>query len=90
MSFSDIIKLVNEAVGTLPSGNDVKNEERMELIAACERMKASLESPLEFVTRIIFGVNYLLPSCFPSLITSIMNTDLQMEQIRLICQLPFD
>lgn len=79
MIFFEITNLVNEAVDTLPSVNDVKNEERMELIAACERMKASLESPLEVVTRIIFGVNYLLLSCFPSLLASIMNTDMQMN-----------
>ena len=58
MSLSEIIQSVNAAVDALPKGGEIKNDERMELLAACGRLKAPLESPLEAVTRISFGVKY--------------------------------
>ena len=49
MSLSNLIKSVNQAVRNLPRRDDSKTEERMELIAPCEKLKAALETPLEDV-----------------------------------------
>ena len=57
MSVPSIIKSVNDAIAGLPGPGEIKEEERLELLAACEKLKSSLESPFEFATRIIFGVS---------------------------------
>ena len=57
MSLSSIIESVNTAIDALPDKSGIKNEERVELLAACERLKAALETPFELVARIVFGVS---------------------------------
>ena len=57
MSFSTTIESVKSAIAGLPGPGEIKEEERLELLAACEKLKSSLESPLEFAIRIIFGVS---------------------------------
>ena len=57
MSVSTIIESVNSAIAGLPGPGEIKEEERLELLAACEKLKGSLESPFEFAIRIIFGVS---------------------------------
>ena len=56
MSVPSIIKSVNDAIAGLPGPGEIREEERLELLAACEKLKSSLESPLEFGIRIMFGV----------------------------------
>ena len=55
MNFSDLSKMINDAV----DGGDrnIKEEERMELLEACENLKRAVESPLDATVRIIFGVS---------------------------------
>ena len=55
MSASNIAKFMNE-VAVIPSGT-VQEAQRLELLQACENLKRSLETPLESMLRIIFGVS---------------------------------
>lgn len=55
MSFSDLAKKINAAVDG--GAANVKEEERMELLEACENLKRAVESPLDATVRIIFGVS---------------------------------
>ncbi|MCJ1266694.1 hypothetical protein MMC22_006579 [Lobaria immixta] len=55
MSLSNITKDINAAVDTLSNEGDINNEERMEFFAACEKLKATLETPLDFMKRESFG-----------------------------------
>ena len=69
MSFSDLAKSINHAAdGT--AGN-IKEQERMELLQACENLKRALESPLDATVRIIFGVSCKLSPL--SLISTIIS-----------------
>ena len=56
MSFSDLAKSINGAADG-PTQH-IKEEERMELLQACENLKRALESPLDATIRIIFGVSF--------------------------------
>lgn len=56
MSDFELIQTLNARSDAPPS--DVKGEERAVLLAACEKLKGILESPLEATVRVIFGVNY--------------------------------
>ena len=55
MSISELIKTLN-ATAEFP--DHVGKEERKELLAACGRLRASLESPLEASVRFGFAVFY--------------------------------
>lgn len=53
MSLSEVIKSINAAVSSI--GN-VNEEERREALAACDRLRTSLENPIELVGRLSFSV----------------------------------
>ena len=57
MSVSTIIESINRAIAGLPGPGEIKEEERLELLVACEKLKSSLESPFEFAIRVMFGVS---------------------------------
>lgn len=56
MSVSELIQTLNARADAPPS--DVKEEERAALLAACEKRKGTLKSPLETTVRVVFGVNH--------------------------------
>ena len=60
MSLAELVKSVNAAAASGPS--DVTEEERMQLLQACDRLRSSLETPFETTLRIIFSVFYPMPS----------------------------
>lgn len=53
MNLSEAIKSINAAV--VSPGNP-SEEERREALSACERLRASLETPVELVMRLCFSV----------------------------------
>lgn len=53
MGISEAIKSINAAAA---SPGNVSEEERVEALRACERLKASLETPFEYTLRVIFSV----------------------------------
>lgn len=55
MSVSELIKTLNATADALPP--DVKEEDRAALLAACDKLKRSLETPLETTVRVIFAVS---------------------------------
>lgn len=57
MSVSELIQTLKARADVPPS--DVKEEKRAALLAACEKLKGSLETPLEATVRVVFGVNFL-------------------------------
>ena len=64
----DILAGADGSLGT------VDESQRVELVAACEKLKATLESPFEVTSRILFGVSRrALPSQSPCALTR--NTD---------------
>ena len=58
MDVRELIKNVEAGASTPPG--QVKEEERVELLAACNRLKGALETPLDLTTRVIFGVEFSL------------------------------
>ena len=54
MNASELVKSIDHAAGQSPSA--LKEEERLGLLAACEKLKGVLESPLEATVRFICGV----------------------------------
>ena len=54
MDVQDLIRHVTAAAQASPG--QVKEEERVELLAACNKLKGALETPLDLTTRVIFGV----------------------------------
>lgn len=57
MDVKEFIKNV-EAADSAPPGQ-VKEEERVELLVACNKLREVLETPLDLTTRVIFGVESL-------------------------------
>lgn len=53
MSFSEAIKIIDAAA---VYSRDVSEKERKEALSACERLRASLETPIEQVLRLSFSV----------------------------------
>ena len=58
MDASQLIKHIEHAADV--SSSAPKEEERIRLLAACEKLKGKLESPVEATTRFIFGVFKLI------------------------------
>ena len=54
MDASELVKHIQNAADQSPSA--LKEDERARLLAACEKLKGRLESPLEATVRFIFGV----------------------------------
>lgn len=54
MDVSELIKSISAGANAPHDG--VKEEERVQLIAACDMLKGSLETPLDITKRIIFSV----------------------------------
>ena len=50
----EIVAAADGSLGTL------EESQSAELVAACERLKVTLESPLELTSRILFGVSHSL------------------------------
>lgn len=82
MNISDLTKSISAAVDALPSGDDIKYEERRELLTATERLKTALETPVEAAFRIIFGVIYQLFS-YTAYFIAFEADELPMEKLRL-------
>ena len=55
MSVSDVIQTLNATADAPPS--NVTEEERAGLLAACDMLRASLESPVEATVRFVFAVS---------------------------------
>jgi hypothetical protein len=55
MSVPDLIKSIHAAAGAPSVFNE---EERTNLLAACERLRGRLESPRDEARRILFAVSY--------------------------------
>lgn len=55
MSFPDLAKTINAAADG--GAGNIQEEERMELLEACENLKRAVEIPLDATVRIIFGVS---------------------------------
>ena len=60
MDVKELIKNVTTA-SSAPAGQ-IKEEMRIELLAACNKLKGALETPLDLTIRVIFGVETLWPS----------------------------
>ena len=54
MDASELVKHIQRAADQSPSA--LKEDERMQLLAACEKLKGTLESSLETIVHFIFGV----------------------------------
>lgn len=54
MNYSELTKTLNDAASQ--SGSTPGEDERAALLAACENLKKTLESPLEATLRLMFGV----------------------------------
>lgn len=54
MSVSELIQTITAAADA--RSRDINNEERMQLLAACQKLERALETPYEAHVRIIFGV----------------------------------
>lgn len=54
MSLAELVKSVNAAAASGPS--DVNEEERKQLLQACDRLRSSFENPFETTLRIVFSV----------------------------------
>lgn len=54
MNASELVASIDYAAGQ--SSSALKEEERLGLLAACEKLKATLESPAEALVRFVFGV----------------------------------
>lgn len=59
MAIIDLIKQINEVVDSPPSPNAISDEERVALLASLDKLRAVVETPVDFTTRVIFGVNIL-------------------------------
>ena len=68
MGLSQITQSINETAKSLLNAGNIDQGERMALFAACEKLKAAMETPVEAVFRIMFGV-------FPSLSLRHINLD---------------
>ena len=55
MNYSELTKTLNDAAGQ--SVSTLAEDERAALLAACEDLKRTLESPLEATVRFMFGVS---------------------------------
>lgn len=54
MEASELVKHIQHAADQ--SSSDLKEDERVHLLAACEKLKGTLENLLETTLRFIFGV----------------------------------
>jgi hypothetical protein len=57
MSVAALIQQINQVVETPPAPDAISNEERVGLLAALDKLRATVESPVDFTTRVIFGVS---------------------------------
>lgn len=57
MNAGELAKSIDNAAGQ--SSSALKEEERMGLLAACEKLKGTLENPVEATVRFLFGVFHL-------------------------------
>ena len=57
MDLNDLTAQLNSAVKVSRLGRTIiQDEERTNLIAACDQLKAVLESPVDFASRLVFAV----------------------------------
>lgn len=59
MAVSDLIKQINEMVENPPAPDAVSEEERVTLLASLEKLRNVVEAPIDFTTRVIFGVSFI-------------------------------
>ncbi|PQE20270.1 quercetin 3-O-methyltransferase 1 protein [Rutstroemia sp. NJR-2017a BBW] len=57
MSVAALIKQINQVVENPPAPGTISNEERVGLLAALDKLRATVESPIDFTTRVIFGAH---------------------------------
>ncbi|EDO03575.1 hypothetical protein SS1G_06056 [Sclerotinia sclerotiorum 1980 UF-70] len=57
MAIIDLIKQINEVVDSPPSPNAISDEERVALLASLDKLRAVVETPVDFTTRVIFGAH---------------------------------
>lgn len=55
MDLAELTKTISAATAA-GRPTDTKEEDRQALLAACSKLTSSLESPLDLVQRILFGV----------------------------------
>ncbi|KAJ8066397.1 hypothetical protein OCU04_005460 [Sclerotinia nivalis] len=60
MAIIDLIKQINEVVESPPAPDAISDEERVALLAGLDKLRAVVETPVDFTTRVIFGVNFSL------------------------------
>lgn len=60
MNLQIITRYINDVVGSLPAGDKIEPRKKEALIAACDKLKASVENPLAFVFRLMMGVFFAL------------------------------
>ena len=58
MTFSNTLESINEAIQTLSTSGNVKEEERQELLEASQKLQQAAESPLDGVLSIVLGVSH--------------------------------
>lgn len=56
MSLESITQFIGDAVDSLPAGDKIEPRQKEALIAACDKLKAAVETPLDFVFRLMMGV----------------------------------
>lgn len=59
MAVSDLIKQINQVVENPPAPDAVSEEERVTLLASLEKLRNVVEAPIDFTTRVIFGVSFI-------------------------------
>ena len=59
MNLPELTKSIIAATKTLREENDVKNEDRLAFLGACDKMRAAIETPIDASVRIVFGVGSL-------------------------------
>lgn len=57
MAVTDLIKQINEVVENPPAPDAISNEERVALLAGLDKLRSVVETPVDFTTRVIFGVS---------------------------------
>jgi hypothetical protein len=57
MTVAALIQQIGEVIENPPAADAISNEERVGLLAALEKLRAVVETPVDFTTRVIFGVS---------------------------------
>lgn len=59
MAIADLIKQINEVAEYPPAPDAISDEERAALLAGLDKLRAVVETPIDFTLRVIFGVSFL-------------------------------